>query len=407
MLITQSQILYKKNKKMKIIFIFLLIFFPFRVFGAAFLIYNQDAKANSMGMAVSASIDNSSAVFYNPAMLPDLKGFGFLAGDIIAYPRMTYEDPISGEKYITKTGSHHIPHLYMRYTTDRLALGLGIFSPFGLSTQWPNNWIGRYNIIFAEIKTTFVNPVVAYRINDSISIGGGLSYIQSYVTFKSALNLFPLSDGLSRLSGDGDGIGYNGAIFVRLPNDLALSFTYRSPVRIKYRGRAKFYLPPPLVSTSTGASTTLTLPFICAAGIAKKHGQFIFEADILYTGWSSMSNYQISSDNGMADGFFYKNWRNSPSIALGVNYFSGKNMEIRGGYMFDKTPIPKKTLGPELPDSTRHIFTSGITYKKGDYRFSIGYQATFFNDTKSYMAGMAGKYTGFAHLIMFGMEFGE
>lgn len=270
---------------MKIIFIFLSIFFPLNVFGAAFLIYNQDAKANSMGMAVSASIDNSSAVFYNPAILTDIKGFGFLVGDTIAYPRMTYEDHLSGEKYITKTGSHHIPHMYMRYTKDRFSVGLGIFSPFGLSTQWPDHWIGRYNIVFAEIKTTFVNPVVAYRINDSISFGAGLSYVNSSVTFKSALNLFPLPDGLSRLSGDGEGIGYNGALLIKFPDDIALSLTYRSPVRIKYRGRANFYLPPPLLSTSTGASTTLTLPFICAAGISKKAGQFVFEGDILYTGW--------------------------------------------------------------------------------------------------------------------------
>lgn len=50
---------------MKIIFIFLFFFIPRVVFGAAFLIYNQDAKANGMGMAASASVDNSSAVFYH------------------------------------------------------------------------------------------------------------------------------------------------------------------------------------------------------------------------------------------------------------------------------------------------------------------------------------------------------
>ncbi|MCX8110428.1 MAG: outer membrane protein transport protein [Syntrophorhabdaceae bacterium] len=392
---------------MKIIFIFLFVFFPISLFGAAFLIYNQDVKANSMGMAVSASIDNSSAVFYNPAILPDLKGFGFLAGDIIAYPRMTYEDQLTGEKYVTKTGSHYIPHLYMKYTKDRFSAGLGIFSPFGLSTQWPNHWVGRYNIVFAQIKTTFINPVVAYRINDRISLGGGISYVGSSVAFKNALKLSPLPDGVSRLSGDGEGIGYNGAILIRLPEDIALSLTYRSPVKIKYRGRANLYLPAPLAPVSTGAWTTLTLPFMFVTGISKKIGNLVFEADILYTGWSSMSNYEISSDNGMADGFFYKNWRNSPSIALGISYSTEKTIEFMGGYMFDKTPIPKKTLGPELPDSTRHIFTSGITYKKGDYRLNIGYQATFFNDTRSYMKGMEGKYTGFAHLLMIGMEFGK
>ncbi|HOV89273.1 MAG TPA: outer membrane protein transport protein [Syntrophorhabdaceae bacterium] len=390
---------------MKIIFIFLFLFIPHLVFGAAFLIYNQDVKANSMGMAASASIDNSSAVFYNPAILPNLKGFGFLVGDIIAYPKMTYKDPISGESFVTKSGSHHIPHLYMRYTKERFSAGIGVFSPFGLSTEWPKNWIGRYNIVYAGIKTTFLNPVMAYKINDVISIGGGISYVKSEVTFKNAINLFPLQDGLASLSGHGDGIGYNGAALFNLPRDFALSLTYRSPVKIKYRGRANFYLPPPFAPISTEASTRLTLPFIFATGIAKKTEKAVFEADILYTGWSSMSHYRISSDNGMADGFFYKNWRNSMSIALGMNYLAGKNTEARAGYMYDRTPIPKKTLGPELPDSTRHIFTMGMTYKKGDYRINLGYQATFFNDTRSYLTGLDGKYSGFAHLVMLGLGF--
>ncbi len=63
----------------KILF-FLFIFLPSNTFGAAFLIYNQDAKANGMGMAVVSSIDNPSAIFYNPALLVYQKGFSFLSG---------------------------------------------------------------------------------------------------------------------------------------------------------------------------------------------------------------------------------------------------------------------------------------------------------------------------------------
>lgn len=390
---------------MKIILVFLLLLSPSYAFSAAFLIYNQDAKANGMGMAVVSSIDNPSAVFYNPAMLTEKRGFGFSAGDIIAYPKMSYEDPASGQKYYTKSGSHHIPNLYIKYTKDNTSFGLGIFSPFGLSTEWPSSWVGRYATVFAEIKTTFINPLMAYKINDHISIGGGLSFVKSSVTFRNSLNLFPLPDGMAKLSGDGEGIGYNAAVSLRLPKDYTASFTYRSPVKIKYDGRATFYLPPPLVSSSTGASTTFTLPFLCAAGIAKKTGDILIEADLLYTGWSSMSSYQVTSDNGTADKFYYKGWFNTPSIALGINYTAGKTTDIRGGYMFDKTPIPKKTLGPELPDSTRHIFTAGMTYKKEPFKINIGYQATFFNDTRSYMTGMSGKYNSFAHLILLGLEF--
>lgn len=147
------------------------------------------------------------------------------------------------------------------------------------------------------------------------------------------------------------------------------------------------------------------MPFIFATGIAKKSGQFVFEADILYAGWSSMSRYRVSSDMVWQMGFFKKPVQFT-QVALGMNYLWGNNMEVRG-YMFDRTPIPKKTLSPDLPDSTRHILTAGISYKKSDYKLNIGYQATFFNNTRSYIAGIDGKYTGFAHALMLGIELGR
>jgi len=375
------------------------------VFGAAFLIYNQDIKANSMGMAASASIDNPSCVFYNPALMTEKSGFSVLSGDIIIYPEITYKDPLTNKSYKTKTGAHHIPHIYSIYSDSNTGFGIGVYSPFGLSTEWSNNWSGRYNIIFAEIKTTFINPAISHKINDYLSLGAGISYIKSSVTFKSALNLTPLSDGITRLSGNGDAIGYNVATLIKLQKDYFLSFTFRSPVNIKYRGKAKFYLPAPLTSNQTGATTKLTLPFLFVTGIAKKMNNFVVESDILFTGWSSMNSYRIKSDNGIADGFYYKDWHNTISWALGVNYKVNNIVEISTGYMFDRTPIPKRTLGPELPDSTRHIFTGGCSFKKSHFRFNMGYQATFFNNTRSHMKNMNGKYTGFAHLIMFGMEY--
>ncbi|MCX7965249.1 MAG: outer membrane protein transport protein [Syntrophorhabdaceae bacterium] len=383
----------------------IIFFSPLKLFSAAFLIYNQDAKANSMGMAVSASIDNTSAVFYNPASLTEKKGWSFLVGDIIVYPEITYENPDTGTKYKTKTNAHHIPHLYGKYSEGNVAFGIGIFSPFGLSTEWSKSWSGRYNIIFAEIKTTFINPVISYRFNDALSVGAGISYVKSSVAFKNNLNLFPFAEGILKLSGNGEGIGLNGSVFLKLLESYFISLNYRSPVSIKYNGKAKFYLPAPLISTQTGASTKLTLPFLFVAGIAKKFEDLLIETDLLFTGWSSMNNYRIKSDNGMADGFFYKDWHNTITLAIGVNYKMGKKMEISGGYMLDRTPIPKRTLGPELPDSTRHILTAGCTFIKDHWKITTGYQATFFKDTKSYLKGMEGKYNGFAHLLMIGLEY--
>jgi long-chain fatty acid transport protein len=392
-----------------VLFLCLTTLLPLEGFAAAFLIYNQDARANGMGMAVASSVNNPSAVFYNPAMLVHQTGFAATAGDTVIIPETSYRDPSSGSTFYAKAQTHHLPHIFARYTGRDISLGIGIFSPFGLSTEWPEGWPGRYASTFAEIKTAFINPVIAFKANDSCSIGFGISYVLSSVQFKNAINLSALGlpDGLAKLAGNGNGFGYNGAITFKLPEDFTLSLTYRSPVQIKYEGKARFYLPFPLPSSYTGASTRLTLPFVAAAGIAKTMGPLVVEADILYTGWSSLSNYRITSDNGRASQFVYKNWYNTPSIAVGANYRVNEAVELRCGYMFDKSPVPKKTMGPELPDSTRHILTFGAAYQKKAFKIDIGYQATFFTnaDSSMTMSGPRGSYNNFAHLILFGVTY--
>ncbi|MCX5813072.1 MAG: outer membrane protein transport protein [Proteobacteria bacterium] len=178
-------------------------------------------------------------------------------------------------------------------------------------------------------------------------------------------------------------------------------------MHIKYKGGAYFYLPSPLSSSSTRAAATFTLPFVAAAGLSKQIGALVLEGDVLYSGWSSMSSYRVSSDNGSTNTFYYKGWRNTPSIAFGANYRLNKYFEIRGGYMFDKSPIPRKTLGPELPDSKRHIYTLGATCRKNSFKASIGYQTTLFNNERSYLPAINGTYRNFAHVGFMSFEYNQ
>ncbi len=356
-----------------------------------------------MGMAVASSIDNPSAVFYNPAQLPYRQGFGGSVGNTVIVPATYFKDSLTGKRTCAKAATHHLPSVFIKYTEKDLSFGLGIFSLFGLSTQWPDNWIGRYTITFAEIKTTFVNPVIAYRFNDYLSLGAGISHIQSSVQMENAIDLsfIGLTDGRAKLKGDGAGIGYNAGCTLTLPSEFTLSLTYRSATPIRYEGKASLYMPPPLASSVTRASTKITLPSLAVLGLAKDIGPLTLEGDILYTGWSSLRGYRVTSDDRTANAYYSKKWRNSPSLAFGFNYRWTKFFEIRGGYMHDKSPVPAQTLGPELPDATRNIFTLGTTISHGHFKVDLGYQATFFEKADSTRSAVLprGTYRNFAHLI--------
>lgn len=393
----------------KLLLVVIIALLPCQSFAAAFLVYQQDAKAQGMGMAVTASLDNPAAIFYNPALLTDQKGFGFSVNDAIVMPERKFKDSLTGITYNAKATTHNLPTLFAKYTRDDLSIGLGIFSPFGLSSEWPSYWPGRYNSIYAELKTVYINPVVAFRMNEYVSLGFGLSYIKSSITMKNALPLAPAPDGLAKLSGDADAVSYNAGVTVKLPEQYTVAMTFRSGANLDVDGTAKFYVIPQLkpLFPNFDASATLSMPWLATLGIAKKLGPWTFEADLIYSGWSSFDRYTIDFA-GIPVQSFYKDWTNTPSIALGVNYIWNKNLEMQAGYMYDRTPVPKKTLTPEIPDASRNLFTVGASYKKDGFKASAAYQATFFDQADSrnnIVNAPRGKYDSFINVIVVGVAY--
>jgi len=411
--ITTFALLLQVRSLPPIFFLIALLLYPGQLLASGFIIYNQDAKADGMATAVTSSIDNPSAIFYNPALLPDQPGFGVSMNDTMVMPSRTFKDAATGTTADLKPATHHVPSFFAKYTRDQWSLGIGVYSPFGLSADWGRNWIGRYSTTFAELKSTFVTPTVAYKFNDRISAGFGVSYVDSSVDLQSAIPLTPFPDGEAKLSGDGSGVGANAGIRVKLPQDYTLSFTARSPVKIKYDGTANFYTPalfkvlmPQL--RDTNASTTITLPWQMTAGLAKKFGALTLETDITYLGWSTIDHYTAHFSDGRPPVIYLKDWHDAFSFAIGANYRWSKSFETQLGYMYDMSPVPQRTLTPDLPDADKHILTGGIGYIRGPFRANLAYQATFFNKVSSVgniVGAPAGTYDQFIHMVLFTLTY--
>ncbi|MGD0235795.1 MAG: outer membrane protein transport protein [Syntrophorhabdales bacterium] len=411
--ITTFALLLQVRSLPPIFFLIALLLYPGQLLASGFIIYNQDAKADGMATAVTSSIDNPSAIFYNPALLPDQPGFGVSMNDTMVMPSRTFKDAATGTTADLKPATHHVPSFFAKYTRDQWSLGIGVYSPFGLSADWGRNWIGRYSTTFAELKSTFVTPTVAYKFNDRISAGFGVSYVDSSVDLQSAIPLTPFPDGEAKLSGDGSGVGANAGIRVKLPQDYTLSFTARSPVKIKYDGTANFYTPALFKALvpqlrDTNASTTITLPWQMTAGLAKKFGALTLETDITYLGWSTIDHYTAHFSDGRPPVIYLKDWHDAFSFAIGANYRWSKSFETQLGYMYDMSPVPQRTLTPDLPDADKHILTGGIGYIRGPFRANLAYQATFFNKVSSVgniVGAPAGTYDQFIHMVLFTLTY--
>ncbi len=146
---------------------------------------SQSASAQGTANANAAEASDASVLFYNPAGLSRLEGTQASGVLNLVLPRGRFSDGGSITQFgLSSRGGAAgdfveptaVPHAYLSHRyNDRLTAGLGIFVPFGSKSEYDSNWTGRYNSIATELKTLTINPSVAFKLNERLSLGAGVS----------------------------------------------------------------------------------------------------------------------------------------------------------------------------------------------------------------------------------------
>src|SRR5512132_1644258 len=172
----------------------------------------RDLGTASAGRAAAA--DNAATAFGNPAGMIRLDTPQMLVGIQPAYGISRFDKgndtTVSGGNGGNALGV--IPGLgsyYVYSATPDLKFGISLGSGFGLSAQYQSNWSGRYYGTKNELVTVGAFPVVAYRINPWLSVGGGAQIVYGKLDSKSSINTL-LNGGNGSISVAGTDVGYGG-----------------------------------------------------------------------------------------------------------------------------------------------------------------------------------------------------
>jgi long-chain fatty acid transport protein len=352
---------------------------------SGFALIQQGTAAMAQGNAFVADASDASAIFYNPAGLNQLKRAQVYVGSFLNYPDREF----SGGGQESETNHR----LYRSLTTyiaipahERIALGIGFFSPFGLGTAWPPTWAGRYLTTYSSLKTYTLNPVISLKVLEGLSVAVGVDFIWSKVQLKRKTPVVfqgvSYPDGEVRLDGAGNGTGYNFGLLFEPLSGVKLGVAYRSKITVTHDGDLTTKLPAPFSTTSSVmGSADVTFPPSVTMGISySRFVPFTFEFDTTWTGWSSYSKLQTSLDtpvlvNGVLTPTVTtpKSWHDAWAFRFGANYEIKEGMKVRAGYIYDLTPVPDSTFDPQVPDANRHIFTVGGDVKIGRFTLGIAY----------------------------------
>jgi long-chain fatty acid transport protein len=357
------------------------------VYGSGFAVYTQGASALGQANAVIAHVDDPSTIFFNPALMHQLEGTQITVGTTLLFPLQEARSTATGRTFKTDREVFFPSTIYITHkVNEKISAGLGIFSPFGLGTDWGNSWEGRYIATNSKLTTFNFNPVVSYQITPRLAFAAGVDFLLLDTTLKKRLNqsgLVPgLPDGKQKFKGDGHGVGYNFGVVYDLNDEISFGASYRSEIDVDIDGHATFAVNPLLASLfpKTSGDSHITLPRVVHAGVAYKgFHRLTLETGMRWEGWSSFDELRINFDQpvaGTTASITEKDWHDTFSANLGATYQLTDTVALLAGYLYSGNPVPEKTFDPIVPDATTHLFTVGIntTYRNIKMAIAYGYQ---------------------------------
>jgi len=389
-----------------------------QVNAAGFQLIEQ--SVSSMGTAyagASALAEDATTVFFNPAGMTRLPGSNVSGGLHIVIPGAEFSDRgsthVLGAAGVTLGNNSggdagevaFAPNLFLTHElNEKVFLGLGLNVPFGLATEYPDSWMGRYHATRSEIMTFNINPSLAYKVNDALSLGIGINamYIDAELSnaidFGSmdALGLFGLppgalgltpaaSDGKATVSGDDWGWGYNLGLMYELPQ-TRFGVSFRSKVDFDVSGEGEFKVPHPGLATAfsnTGAHSDVTLPWTFSlSAVHQLNPEWSIMADYTRTGWSSLEELRFKFNNGLPDGVTTMEWKDSNRFSVGATYTPDPKWTYRAGLAYDESPVPNAEYRtPRVPTDDRIWLAFGIGYKiSSSLSLDVGYAHLFVDD---------------------------
>ena len=407
---------------------------PLRIALLASACFSTDAAAvgfalehqsvSNLGYAFAggaASAEDASTIFWNPAGMTRLPGRQAVAGLNAIYGSARFRNegttspagpafPITGGDGGNPVGLNWVPNLYYSADLGRdLKGGIGINSPFGLKTEYPADWMGRYHAIDSVLKSFNINPSIAWKVRDGVSLGGGVNFQYFDAELSNAIDygaacfaafgpgacagagITPQGrDGIAKVSGDSWSVGWNvGALFDVAPG-ARVGIAYRSSIKHQVKGRATFENPAlpggfaalTAGAQDTGARSTIKTPdTLSVSAYGDVSPKWSLLGDLTWTGWSKFKELRVRFDNGATDAVTPANWRNTVRVSLGAGYKLHDRWTLRGGIAYENSAIRDEFRGPRIPDNAHRLVGLGFNYKVSKTgSIDFGYMHAFVKD---------------------------
>lgn len=346
---------------------------------AGFAVSEQSVSAMGTALAgASVTAEDASVMFFNPAGLAGLSATQIVIAMGALNVETRFRDDGSRMPAAlalasapggagNSGGVFLVPAFYFSSpVSERVAVGLGVNSPFGLSTEWHADWVGRFQGILSKLATVNINPAVAVKIQEGFWMGAGLNYQRARSDTTNAVVLGINTEGRARRDLSGEAWGWNlGTLYVTKRARIGLS--YRSKLRFAFNGdlAVTSMTGVPVPGLGGPVEAVVTFPEMASAGVALALSEKLeLLGDLTFTRWSRVDHVDTTdaSTQTVVDRLDL-NFRNAIRVSIGTRYRAAEKWTLRAGLAIDESPVGHEHRTVQIPDSNRYWLTFGGGYK--------------------------------------------
>jgi len=341
-------------------------------------IATPDLGLASAGYAARA--DDASTLFKNPAGMSRLDGAQLQSGLQALYGSVSFT-PGNGTSpgLGTESGGNGVGWLpgaslfVVAPIGEKLRVGLGTFSYFGLATDYNDNWVGRYYVQESALLGMSLMPSASYQITDWLSIGAGLNAMYGYLDTQMAVNNIIGPDGQMSLTDKTWGFGANVGLLFQLSQKTRIGVTYLSSLNLDFSDTPTFTGGP---AAPPQLNLGMTVPqMVMLSAYHALNDQWALMADVGWQDWSQFGFVQAGVEGGVtttANLQYQDTWHG----ALGAQYRPADKWLLSGGVAFDSSAVTSENRTVTLPMGQAWRFGLGTQYQISE-SVNIGAACTF------------------------------
>jgi long-chain fatty acid transport protein len=360
-------------------FFFFLAFVPGKTWaGGLYIIEYNTPSMGVAGAGAEAVAADASTAWHNAAGMTMVEGRELMVGAGLIYSTVKFDpDPSTpvpgGDGGDAGDAAPLLSAFYVHSLSEKWTLGISLGSLSGAAIDYNDDWAGRFLVQEVELISVSAMPAIAYRVNDWLSVGGGVlvTYGKLDMTIAALPPPAPGNGQVEIEDADDVAVAFQLGTLFRLSERARLGIMYRSEIEMELGGDVK--INP--VGIQAGIDTTLPLAQTVRAGVYFDLSEKVaLLSTVAWEDWSSLENQFISTQRGSAN--IPRNWDDTWHVSGGIHYRLFPDWLLQAGIAYDSSPVDPEDRTPDLPIDRQWRFSLGAQHDFSE-RFSAGGQFVY------------------------------